>query len=83
MAEVTKEHVSSRCAYLLIAGGAIALAFAPTLTILALASRAFAFYYMLQCFVAMGVTKNALQRFAYGCIAAVLAFIVVFSVPAG
>jgi hypothetical protein len=83
MAEVTKEHVSSRCAYLLISGGAVALAFVPTLTILALASRAFAFYYMLQCFVAMGVTKNALRRLAYGCIAAVLAFIVVFSVPAG
>ncbi len=83
MVEVTKQHITSKCAYLIIAGGAIILAFAPTLTILALASRAFAFYYMLQCLVAITVSKNRLQRIAIGAVAAVLALITIFAVPAG
>lgn len=83
MVEVTKKHVDSKCAYLLLCGGAIILAFAPTMTILALASRAFAFYYMLQCLVAMTINKNPLQRVAIGVVAAALAFIAIFAVPAG
>ena len=81
--EATHNHVSLKEATLLICGGAVILAFAPTLTILALASRAFAFYYMLQCFVASTLTKSALQRTLFRLLAAVLAFITFFSVPAG
>ena len=81
--EATHNHVSLKEATLLICGGAVILAFAPTLTILALASRAFAFYYMLQCFVASTLTKPALQRTLFRLLAAVLAFITFFSVPAG
>ncbi|EEE35563.1 conserved hypothetical protein [Rhodobacteraceae bacterium KLH11] len=83
LTEVSKQHVSTRCAYVIICGGAIALALAPTLTILALASRAFAFYYMMQCFVAMSVNDSKNQRIAIGAVAAVLAFIMIFAVPAG
>jgi hypothetical protein len=83
MVEATQKHVDAKHAYLLICGGAILLAFAPTLTILALASRAFAFYYLLQCLVAVSVSKSAGQRLFFRALALVLAFITVFSVPAG
>ena len=64
-------------------GVRIVLAFFNTLTILALASRAFAFYYALQCFVAINVSKKPLEKLAMRLLAAVLIFIAVFSVPAG
>jgi hypothetical protein len=83
MVEATRGHLDEKRAYLLICGGAVALAFAPTLTILTLASRAFAFYYLLQCLVAMQVTESTARRLAFGLLAAVLAFIAVFTVPAG
>ncbi len=83
MVEVSKKHITSRVAYVLICGGAIILAFMPTFTILALASRAFAFYYLMQCMVALTVTKKLHQRAAFGLIAAGLAFITIFAVPAG
>jgi len=83
MVEATRNHVDSRHAYLMICGGALILAFFPTLTILALASRAFAFYYMLQCLISMSVARSGVQKLFFGLIAAVLAFITVFAVPAG
>jgi uncharacterized membrane protein (UPF0182 family) len=63
--------------------GRIVLAFFNTLTILALASRAFAFYYALQWLVGIKVSKNFLEKLAMRLVAAVLIFIAVFSVPAG
>jgi hypothetical protein len=81
--EATHNHIDSKHATLLICGGAVILCFAPTLTILALASRAFAFYYMLQCLVAASLAKSPLQRVFFCLIAAVLAFITLFAVPAG
>lgn len=72
-----------RQAYVLICGVAIILAFASTLTILSFASRAFAFYYFLQCLVAVCVTKNTLQKVLISMLAVVLAFITLFAVPAG
>ena len=83
MVEATHERVDNKHAYAVICGGAMILCFAPTLTILALASRAFAFYYFLQCLVAINVTKSASQRLFFSAIAAVLAFITLFAVPAG
>ena len=83
MVEATRNHVDSRHAYLMICGGALILAFFPTLTILALASRAFAFYYMLQCLISMSVARSGVQKLFFGLMAAVLAFITVFAVPAG
>lgn len=83
MVEATHQRVNSNHAYLIICSGAICLAFAPTLTILTLASKAFAFYYMLQCLVAIGVSKSAGQKWFFRVIAMILAFITVFAVPAG
>jgi hypothetical protein len=81
--EATQNRIDTKHATLLICGGAVILCFAPTLTILALASRAFAFYYMLQCLVAASLTKSPLQKIFFCLIAAVLAFITLFAVPAG
>jgi hypothetical protein len=82
--EVTHEHLKERFGYFFVGGGAIALTWsADTLEILALASRAFAFYYLLQCFVAISVSRSTLQRVGMLAVAAALAFITVFAVPAG
>ena len=81
--EVTHNHVDVKHATLLICGGAMILCSAPTLTILTLASKAFAFYYMLQCLVAITLSKSVLQRVFFLILAAILAFITIFAVPAG
>ena len=83
MAEATKQHVDSRHAYLLISGVAILVAFFNTLTVLALASRAFAFYYTLQCLVAFNVSKSPVQKLFILLVATALGFITLFAVPAG
>lgn len=81
--ETTHGHLKKQIGTILVAGGAVALTWsADTLQIVAVASRAFAFYYMLQCLVAATVTKSKGKRIAFGLIAAVLAFITVFAVPA-
>ncbi len=81
--ETTRQHIDSRHAYLFLCGVAIVLAAFDTLTILALASRAFAFYYALQCLVAVNVSQKPLEKLAMRLVAAVLLFITIFSVPAG
>jgi len=83
MVETTKQHVDSRHAYLIICGIAVIVAFFSTLTVLALASRAFAFYYTLQCLVAFNVSKDRNQRIGIALVAAALLFITLFAVPAG
>jgi hypothetical protein len=83
VAESTQGRVDERRAYVLICGIAIVLAFASTLTILSFASRAFAFYYFLQCLVAISVSRSKAQKVAMGLLAAVLVFITMFAVPAG
>ena len=56
--EVTQGHLKANWAYVIVGGGALALAWsANTLTVVAIASRAFAFYYLLQCLVAVSVTR--------------------------
>ena len=84
MVELTHEHIKMKWGYLFVGFGAITLTWsADTLEILALASRAFAFYYMLQCFVAISVSKSTGHRVSVAIIAAALGFITVFAVPAG
>lgn len=83
MVEATKQHVDSRHAYLIICGIAVMVAFFSTLTVLALASRAFAFYYTLQFLVAFNASKDRNQRIGIALIAAALGFITLFAVPAG
>ena len=83
MQETTHGHLKAKWGCILVGGGAIALTWsASTLEIVALASRAFAFYYMLQCFVAMTVSQSPLQRLGMLCVACALGFITVFAVPA-
>jgi hypothetical protein len=83
MQEVTQGHLQDRFGCILVGGGAIALTWsADTLEIVALASRAFAFYYMLQCLVAISVSKSIVQRIAMAMVAALLGFITIFAVPA-
>lgn len=81
--EVSHGHVDSRHAYLGICGFAVALAFFDTLQILALASRAFAFYYALQCLVAYQVARTGTERVAVAALGGILLFITFFAVPAG
>jgi hypothetical protein len=84
MEEITDHHLKGKFGYLLVGGGAIALTWsANTLEILALASRAFAFYYLLQCFVAFTVSKSSAQKLGILVLSVALAFITVFAVPAG
>jgi hypothetical protein len=83
MQETTHGHLKSRWGCILVGGGAIALSWsASTVEIIALASRAFAFYYMLQCLVAISVSKSTAQRAGMAALAAVLGFITLFAVPA-
>ena len=58
VAESTEGRVDAQRAYVLICGIAVVMAFASTLTILSFASRAFAFYYFLQCLVAISVSRE-------------------------
>lgn len=82
--EVSHRRVPSQIAYLVIGAGAIALTWtAETMELVALASRAFAFYYLLQCLVAISVSNSYLQRAAISALAGVLAFITIFAVPVG
>jgi len=83
MEETTRGHLKSRWGCIFVGGGAIALTWsASTLEIVAFASRAFAFYYMLQCLVAMSVSKSLTQRVGMTVVAAALGFITIFAVPA-
>jgi hypothetical protein len=84
ISEFTRKKVNARSAYVLIGVAAFILTWTvPTLQLIALASRAFALYYLLQCFVAVSVSKSNLQRVAILGVASALAFVVVFAVPAG
>jgi len=83
MEEMTHGNLKAKFGTVLVGGGAIALSWsANTLEILALASRAFAFYYLLQCLVAISVSKSTIQKIGMAAIAVVLAFITIFAVPA-
>jgi hypothetical protein len=81
--EVTSKKLKEKWGYVLIGGGAIVLTWsATTFELVSLASRAFAFYYMLQCLVAFTVSKSKPQKIAIMAIAMILAFIILFAVPA-
>ncbi len=84
MEEVSQKKIKERTAYLLIGVCAVALTWAAdTFQILALASRAFALYYLLQCLVAIKLSPSWRQKTGMLLLALVLAFIVLFAVPAG
>jgi len=83
MEETTHGHMKSRWGCVFVGGGAIALTWsASTLEIVAIASQAFAFYYLLQCLVAISVSRSAMQRVGMAAVAVALGFITIFAVPA-
>ena len=84
ISEFTKKKVSAKSAYVLIGVAAFVLTWTvSTLELIALASRAFALYYLLQCSVAISVASNNRQRAMFIVVAGGLAFVVLFAVPAG
>jgi hypothetical protein len=83
MEDVTHGRLKEKFGTILVGGGAIALTWsANTLELVALASRAFAFYYLLQCLVAISVSTSMKQKAGMAALAAVLGFITIFAVPA-
>jgi len=82
--EVTHSRVSQRLGYLFVGGSAMVLAWSgSTFAIITLASRAFALYYLLQCFVGFTVCQNHRERARFILVSLALLFILVFAVPAG
>jgi len=84
MHESTGQWLSTRWGYLIIGILAMALAWTgSTFEIIALASRAFALYYLLQCIVAILVSHSILERVRFTLIAIILSFVLIFAVPVG
>ena len=84
MRETSRGRIAPRWGYLAVGLAAMALAWTgSTFAIIALASRAFAFYYLMQCVVAYSVCRNNLERARFIGIGMVLAFVLVFAIPAG
>jgi len=82
--EASQQRFDTRWGYLLVGTSAIALAWSSsTFEVIALASRAFAFYYLLQCLVAFSVCRNIRERIHFIFIALILVFVLLFAVPAG
>ncbi|MES9925816.1 MAG: hypothetical protein ABW152_17180 [Candidatus Thiodiazotropha endolucinida] len=88
--ETSRGRLSSNKGYLVVSVFAIALIWtADLLEIIALASRAFALYYLLQCVVALFVNHHHREHKAYwlrfgnfATLATILAFVVLFAIPA-
>ena len=84
MSEISRQKISPRTGYLIVGFGALSLTWAAnTYEILALASRAFALYYLLQCLLALQLSSSMRQKTGLAMLALALAFIVIFAVPAG
>lgn len=82
--EVTGGRVTARWAYAAVGAGSILLAWTgDSLEVIAWASRAFALYYLLQCFLALTICPVARRKLWILLVAGALSFVVVFAVPAG
>lgn len=83
MEAVTHQLLKAKWGTIFVGGGALALTWsATTLELVAIASRAFAFYYFMQCLVALSVSKSTGPRIGIIAVACALAFITIFAVPA-
>ena len=82
--EASHGRIAPRWGYLVLGIAAMALAWnGSTFAIIALASRAFAFYYLMQCVVAFSVCRNSAERARFAGIGIILIFVLIFAVPAG
>lgn len=84
MRETSAGWIAPRWGYLAVGMAAMVLAWSgSTFQIIAIASRAFAFYYLLQCVVAWSVCQNNVERARFIGIGVILAFVLIFAIPAG
>ena len=84
MLELSQRRLGEKIAYILIAFCAILLTWsADILEILALASRAFALYYLIQTMLAFAIAHDKREKTAFASLGLVLLFIVIFAMPAG
>lgn len=84
MVEMSKGKIKEANGYLIVGAGAFLLTWTVnTFEVLALASRSFAFYYLIQCIVAITVSKSWLLKLGLAGLSLVLAFITLFAVPVG
>jgi len=84
IAEASGEKVSKMLSYIIIGVFAIIITWlVHTLEIIALASRAFAFYYLLQALIAISVSTKNLEKFYFGVLALILLGITLFAIPVG
>jgi hypothetical protein len=84
MTEMSKGKLSQKKGYLIVGIGAIGLTWTVnTFEVIALASRSFAFYYLLQCIVAFTVSKSLPLRIFFIILMCILSFITLFAVPVG
>lgn len=82
--EVSHGRFKPGWGYLLVGAATTVLAWTgSTFTVIALASRAFALYYLLQCLVAFSVCRNRRERVRFFMVGLALGFILIFAVPAG
>jgi len=82
--EVTRSRISNKVGYLGVGAAAIILAWTGSpLETVALASRAFAFYYLIQCVVAFSVCRNHRQRARFVLTGLILSFVLIFAIPEG
>ncbi len=81
--ETSGQRFTTRWGYLVVGVTAMILSWSgSTFEIIALASRAFAFYYLLQCIVAFSVCRNIRERSLFVLIGVILSFVLIFAVPA-
>ncbi len=82
--ELSAKRIKASVIYLCIGVLSVTLAwFADTFQLIALASKAFAFYYLMQCVVAVSVAERTAKKILIGLVGLGLLFIVLFAVPAG
>ena len=84
ISEIADRYISKKKAYLLVGVSAILITWSvDTMEILALASRAFALYYLFQTLVAISVSQSKIEKFFMLILAFILGFITIFAIPAG
>lgn len=82
--ELASGRFARQWSYCFVGAGALVLTWSgDTLTVIAWASRAFAFYYLLQCLVALTVCPFARRKVWISVVAVALLFVVIFAIPAG
>ncbi len=80
----TPQVLDGTPSYLISGAAAVVMIWAiPLLTLVTVASRAFAAYYLVQCVIAVATSSRVAQRFGFGSLAAVMAAIALFAQPVG